>query len=84
MNKIVCIKENPKKIVLIFDSEQISSPMWDGIVVKDANLSWGRIVDSELGQFEYLYTKEREIFLMSKPQNMEFDEAFGYVLKNLS
>lgn len=85
MNKIVCLKENSKKIVLIFDSEQISSPMWDGIVVKDAtNLSLGRIVDSELGQFEYLYTKEREIFLLSKPQNMEFDEAFGYVLKNLS
>lgn len=84
MNKIVCLKENSKKIVLIFDSEQISSPNWDDIILKDANLYWGRIVNSELGVFEYLYTKEREIFLISKPSNMEFEEAFGYVLKNLS
>lgn len=84
MNKIVCTKENPKKIILILDPQELTNPNWDDIILKDANLYWERIVDSELGQFEYLYTKEREIFLMSKPQNMEFDEAFGYVLKNLS
>jgi hypothetical protein len=84
-NGIVVDPNQPKRIIAIIDEPLVA--WWEQNmtalrVIKNPDLRSGMTVDSEVGRFEYLYTKEGEVLLTSKPEHLSLGEAYNYILKN--
>lgn len=81
-NFIVVDKSQPNRIIAIVDEAlaawwKQNVPIFDVIQI---NLHYGSYVDSNIGRFDYLYTKEGHFFLTEKPSNLSLAEAYQIIL----
>ena len=81
-NFIVVDKSQPKRIIAIVDEAlaawwKQNFPMFDVI---QSHLSFGIYTNSEIGRFEYVYTKEGHFFLTEKPSNLSLAESYQIIL----
>lgn len=85
-NYLVIDPTQPQRILAIID--EAFAAWWAQNLpalrlIQNPELSFGVLTDSEVGRFEYVYTKEREFLLTSKPDNMSLGAAYEYLFKNI-
>lgn len=83
---IVVDKTQPKRIIAILDDPFGAWFQQNLLPLETVNttLSYGHLIDSNVGRFDYIITPDNRIMLISKPDNMSLGDAYTYIINHFN